>query len=160
VLTLELDEYHIPAVGRSILVCHLLRRYPTQTLTISYSPFDIGLFGLLGIIGAILAPVWGRLVDRIVPWSGQFIGMSLGLVSMVIALAAADRSIGGVIVPMILFDCGAQLYAVSNSYRVAGIDPKARARLNGCVLFCMFVGQVSDVLPSHMDLGSQLPEAK
>jgi hypothetical protein len=75
--------------------------------------------------------------------------MSLGLVSMVIALAAADRSIGGVIVPMILFDCGAQLYAVSNSYRVAGIDPKARARLNGCVLFCMFVGQVSDVHTAH-----------
>lgn len=132
----------------------------------SYSPFDIGLFGLLGVIGALLAPMWGRLVDRIVPWSGQFIGACLCLISMVVATAAASISIGGVVIPMVLFDCGAQLYNISNSYRVAGIDPKARARLNGCVLFCMFIGQVSAffmsrvscMIADHVDCGNSHPD--
>jgi hypothetical protein len=62
---------------------------------------------------------------------------------MSIALAAADINIAGVAIPMALYDCGGQLFQVSSSYRVAGLDAKARARLNGCVLLSMFIGQVS-----------------
>jgi hypothetical protein len=62
---------------------------------------------------------------------------------MAIALAAADVNIAGVAIPMALYDCGGQLFQVSSSYRVAGLDAKARARLNGCVLLSMFIGQVS-----------------
>jgi hypothetical protein len=62
---------------------------------------------------------------------------------MIIALAAADVNIAGVAIPMALYDCGGQLFQVSSSYRVAGLDAKARARLNGCVLLSMFIGQVS-----------------
>jgi hypothetical protein len=61
---------------------------------------------------------------------------------MIIALAAADVNIAGVAIPMALYDCGGQLFQVSSSYRVAGLDAKARARLNGCVLLSMFIGQV------------------
>ena len=71
---------------------------------------------------------------------------------MVIALSAADVSIAGVAIPMALFDCGGQLFQVSSSYRVAGLDAKARARLNGCVLLSMFAGQVS---PSSSSLSLQ-----
>jgi hypothetical protein len=67
---------------------------------------------------------------------------------MSIALAAADINIAGVAIPMALYDCGGQLFQVSSSYRVAGLDAKARARLNGCVLLSMFIGQVSSLLPS------------
>lgn len=112
-----------------------------------YTPFNIGLFGLLGLIGALLAPVWGRVVDRIVPWLGQISGSILALISMAIAFGAADISIAGVAIPMALYDCGGQLFQVSSSYRVAGLDAKARARLNGCVLLSMFAGQVSLVSP-------------
>jgi hypothetical protein len=62
---------------------------------------------------------------------------------MAIALAAADINIAGVAIPMAFYDCGGQLFQVSSSYRVAGLDAKARARLNGCVLLSMFIGQVS-----------------
>ena len=98
---------------------------------------------------ALLAPVWGRVVDKIVPWLGQISGSSLCLTSMIIALAAADVNIAGVAIPMALYDCGGQLFQVSSSYRVAGLDAKARARLNGCVLLSMFVGQVSRLLPER-----------
>ncbi|GFZ45710.1 hypothetical protein JCM24511_03439 [Saitozyma sp. JCM 24511] len=108
-----------------------------------YNSFDIGLFGLLGIIGALLAPQWGRLVDRVVPWLGQLLGCCTSLSAMIVALGGADKSIGAVAVAIVLYDMGQQLTQVSSGYRVAGIDPKARARLNGCVLLCIFAGQTS-----------------
>jgi hypothetical protein len=43
---------------------------------------------------------------------------------MIIALAVADINIAGVAIPMALYDCGGQLFQVSSSYRVAGLDAK------------------------------------
>jgi hypothetical protein len=81
---------------------------------------------------------------------------------MAIALAAADINIAGVAIPMALYDCGGQLFQVSSSYRVAGLDAKARARLNGCVLLSMFIGQVSLHLPhGNLDIdGDRLLERR
>jgi len=108
-----------------------------------YPPLDIGLLGLLGLIGALMAPQWGKLLDKIVPWLGQVLGISIALVSMAIALGAADISVGAVCISIVLLDCGQQLYQVASTYRIAGLDPKARARLNGCYLFSAFAGQTT-----------------
>jgi hypothetical protein len=121
----------------------ILHKTPLTLTRCRYNSFDIGLFGLLGIIGALLAPQWGRLVDRVVPWLGQLLGCCTSLSAMIVALGGADKSIGAVAVAIVLYDMGQQLTQVSSGYRVAGIDPKARARLNGCVLLCIFAGQVS-----------------
>jgi hypothetical protein len=126
----------------------LIDSWTTSTFLLSndpynYTPLKIGLLGLLGLLGAMLAPLWGRLVDKIVPWSGQMLGAIMCLIAMLIALGAADINIAGVAIPLMLYDCGAQLFVVSNGYRVAGLDAKARARLNSCVLLFMFMGQVS-----------------
>lgn len=125
----------------------ILTSWTTQTFlltdTYGFSTLQIGLLGLLGLIGALLAPQWGRLVDRIVPWLGQLIGLSTGFCGMIIAFAGAEKSVACIAVSITLYDCGMQLWQVSSSYRIAGIDPKARARLNGCTLLCIFAGQVS-----------------
>ncbi|EIW66281.1 hypothetical protein TREMEDRAFT_65551 [Tremella mesenterica DSM 1558] len=122
--------------------------WTTMTFVLSsdpyhYSPFDIGLFGLLGIIGALMAPQWGRLVDRIVPWTGQIIGFCVTTASMIIALAGATKSIGPICVAMVMYDAGSQLAQVASTYRIAGLEPQARARMNGCFLLLMFIGQTS-----------------
>lgn len=70
-------------------------------------------------------------------------GLSLGFSGMIIAFAGAERNVAAIAVSILLYDCGMQLWQVSSSYRVAGIDPQARARLNGCSLLCIFAGQVS-----------------
>ena len=70
-------------------------------------------------------------------------GSIMCLIAMIIAFGAADINVSGVTIPLTLYDCGAQLIVLSNGYRVAGLDAKARARLNGCILLSMFVGQVS-----------------
>jgi len=108
-----------------------------------YSSLDIGLIGLLAIIGALFAPQCGRLIDRVVPWLGQFLGLAVSLIAMIIALLAAQLNISAIIISIVLFDMGQQLWAVSAAYRIAGIDPKARARLNGCYLVSIFAGQTS-----------------
>ncbi|OCF55750.1 membrane protein [Kwoniella mangroviensis CBS 10435] len=108
-----------------------------------YNSFEIGLFGLLGLIGAILAPQWGRLVDRTHPYLGQISGISINMISMVVALVGADKNISAVCIAIVGYDMGQQLAQVSSSYRIAGLDPKARARLNGCSLLAVFAGQTS-----------------
>ncbi|WVF72050.1 hypothetical protein IAT40_006862 [Kwoniella sp. CBS 6097] len=108
-----------------------------------YNSFQIGLFGLLGLVGAILAPQWGKLVDKVHPYLGQLIGLSTNLVAMVVALAGANLHISAVCIAIVLYDAGQQLSQVSSSYRIAGLDPKARARLNGCSLLAVFIGQTS-----------------
>ncbi|WRT67277.1 uncharacterized protein IL334_004244 [Kwoniella shivajii] len=120
--------------------------WTTLTFVLSASPyhynsFEIGLFGLLGIIGALLAPQWGRLIDRVHPYLGQLTGISINLVSMIVALVGANKNIAAVCIAIIFYDMGQQLSQVSASYRIAGLDPKARARLNGCSLLAVFIGQ-------------------
>lgn len=63
---------------------------------------------------------------------------------MIIAFGGAEYSVAAIAVAILLYDCGMQLSQVGGSYRIAGIDPKARARLNGCSLLCIFAGQVSN----------------
>jgi len=70
-------------------------------------------------------------------------GSIMCLIAMIIAFGAADINVSGVAIPLTLYDCGDQLFVLSNGYRVAGLDARARARLNGCILLSMFVGQVS-----------------
>ena len=107
--------------------------------------------GLLGFVGADLAPFSGKLVDAVVPWSAQLMGLTLSFSGMLIALFTAERSVVAVAISVTMFDCGNQLFQVGSSYRVAGLDPKARARLNGCVLLALFAGQVSLYLASCID---------
>ncbi|WWC89895.1 uncharacterized protein L201_004824 [Kwoniella dendrophila CBS 6074] len=108
-----------------------------------YNSFEIGLFGLLGIIGAGLAPQWGRLVDRVNPWFGQITGISINLISMIVALVGVNKNVSAICISIIGYDMGQQLSQVSSSYRIAGLNPKARARLNGVSLLAVFIGQTS-----------------
>lgn len=127
--------------------------------TYSFSSLSIGLMGLLGFVGAVVAPFSGKLVDAVVPWLAQLIGLSLSFSGMLIALFTAEKSVVAVAISVTMFDVGNQLFQVSSSYRVAGLDPKARARLNGCVLLALFAGQVSCNTQSRMNHTAPRAEA-
>ncbi len=47
------------------------------TDTYGYNPFQIGLFGLVGIGGVLTAPLCGRLLDMLVPWWGQLFALGI-----------------------------------------------------------------------------------
>jgi hypothetical protein len=67
-----------------VLLAQLNFQTPSATLSFlladppyRYNPFEIGLFGLVGLAGVCTAPFTGRLVDNLVPWVGQLVGVML-----------------------------------------------------------------------------------
>jgi hypothetical protein len=92
------------------------------------------------MLGVGTAPFVGRLVDRLVPWIGVFIGILIQASGQIIATAGGTVNVACVIIPIFILDVGQQLQQVSNQMRVFGISDLARARLNACYIICLFIG--------------------
>ncbi len=98
-----------------------------------------GLFGLVGVVGALAASSVGKLADRI---DARIItGIMLG-----IALAAFlifwlfGQMLWGLIIGVILLDLGTQGTQVSNQARVYSLNAEARSRLNTIYMVSYFIG--------------------
>jgi predicted MFS family arabinose efflux permease len=110
----------------------------------NYSSLIIGLFALIGILGVCTAPLVGRYVDRLIPWTGVLIGICIQCSGQVLVTGGGVVSIACVIIPIFLLDIGQQMQQVSNQMRVFGISDLARARLNACYIISLFIGIISN----------------
>jgi hypothetical protein len=108
----------------------------------NYSSLVIGLFGLVGMLGVATAPFVGRLVDRLVPWTGVFLGILIQGSGQIIATGGGVVNVACVVIPIFILDVGQQLQQVSNQMRVFGISDLARARLNACYIISLFIGTI------------------
>lgn len=50
--------------------------------TYHYNPLEIGLFGLIGILGILCAPFVGRFIDRMLPWVTNLIALGIQVSSL------------------------------------------------------------------------------
>lgn len=105
----------------------------------SYSPQTIGLFGALGMIGALAAPLAGRYADK----KGTAATIRLGLYLAMLAfalLALSSTWVAGIILGVLILDLGIQIAHISNQTRLFEISQEARSRLSSIYIFCYFVG--------------------
>jgi predicted MFS family arabinose efflux permease len=98
-----------------------------------------GLFGLLGLAGALAAPAVGRVADRRGPRFATGLALALALASFAL-LALAGKTLSGLVAGVVLLDVGVQSAHVSNLARVHALDPGARSRRNTVYMVSYFAG--------------------
>ena len=113
--------------------------YLLQTPPYHYGPDVAGLFGVVGVVGALFAPLAGRLADR---HGSRFVnGLALGCVlASWILFAVGWRSIAGLALGVVLLDLGVQSNHISNQARVLGLSSEFRNRLNTVYMVIYFAG--------------------
>ncbi len=118
--------------------------WTTLTFHVSGAPFYygtdiIGLFGLLAIAGALMAPAFGKKADGVLPEKSQLITVSM------IVLAAAilfifPTNIWALIMAVLLLDVGVQATQVTNIAMIYMLDEQAHSRINTIYMTSYFIG--------------------
>ena len=99
---------------------------------------ETGLFGVVGLAGALAAPKVGRLSDRWGP--GVTVTVSLALVAAAFAVMWTWVAIPMLIVGVLLMDLGVQTVQVAEQGRVLALLPSASSRLNTLYMVARFGG--------------------
>lgn len=123
-------------------VAFLLSNPPWQ-----FSDATIGLLGLLGAAGALVAPWAGRQVDR----GRARLTTTAGLVLLLLGwlpLFRAEHSLVAIIIGVLVLDIAVQLVHITNLNMVYRIDPDARNRLNAAYMVSYFLGGATGSLVS------------
>lgn len=100
----------------------------------------VGLFGLVGALGALAAPWIGRFADKKSARTTIGLGIALCALSFVIYWIWGGTSIVALGIGVLLMDVGLQAAHISNQSRVFALVPEARSRLNTAYMFAYFMG--------------------
>jgi predicted MFS family arabinose efflux permease len=99
----------------------------------------VGLFGAVGVVGVMTAPIIGRMSDRRSPRRTSAIGLGILLLSFFIFLAG-QHSLAAIVAGVILLDLGLQTSLVSNQARMYAISTDLAGRLNTIFMTSCFLG--------------------
>jgi predicted MFS family arabinose efflux permease len=104
-----------------------------------YGSSRIGLFGLVGAAGVVMANAAGRLADRgRVAWLTT--ANALGIIIAFVALYFGRHSLIWLIVGVVLLDAGAQGMQVTNQSVIYQLRPGHRSRINAVYMIGLFLG--------------------
>lgn len=104
-----------------------------------FESYQIGLFGLLGVSGALGASLIGRLTDKKNPKTVVTGCTGIAIVAYLI-LSLFGMQIWGIIIGVILLDLGIQGAQISNSTIIYSINNDERSRLNCVFVVSNFIG--------------------
>ncbi|MBR0008432.1 MULTISPECIES: MFS transporter [Bacillus] len=108
-----------------------------------FSQKAIALYALVGIAGAVAAPIGGRLADRGLTRLATGIALGVVVVSLLLPLMIQSRSPVGITVLVaaaILLDMGVSANLVLSQRAIFSLAPEIRSRLNGLFMAIFFLG--------------------
>ena len=118
--------------------------WTTLTFHLSGGPFYfqsnvIGLFGLVAIAGALLAPIIGKRTDKGKGLRVRFMAVGLIIFSILIMMIF-QHSVVVLIVAVLLLDIGAQALQVTNVAMIYTLDESSHSRINTVYMTSFFIG--------------------
>jgi predicted MFS family arabinose efflux permease len=108
-----------------------------------YSSLTIGLFGLIGIVGMLISPIYARTVtDRFVPHFSVLFGLSCSLLGVCLGTYTGTFTVAGPVMQALLMDFGNQTAQIANRSSIYSIEPKRRNGVNTAFMVATFCGQL------------------
>jgi predicted MFS family arabinose efflux permease len=106
---------------------------------LNFSPGTIGLFGLVAIGGALVAPYFGKLADKGSSYKSLLITVGL-MIGSIILIKLFPFSIAVLIISIFFLDIGVQATQITNFARIYALDEHAHSRLNTIYMTTYFIG--------------------
>jgi predicted MFS family arabinose efflux permease len=107
--------------------------------TFGYGSATAGLFGAVGIVGVLVAPVAGRLATGPNPERLNVVSL-LATAASFLVFALAARSLVAIGAGVVLLDAGVQANQLTNQTVIYGLRPELRSRLNAVYMVGYFIG--------------------
>ena len=104
------------------------------------SQSEIALFALVGALGAIAAPMAGRLADAGHTHRASLLAMLFGALSFLPALVHPLYSVIGLAVTGVVLDFCVQMNMVLGQRAIYALDANSRSRLNALYMTSIFIG--------------------
>lgn len=104
------------------------------------SQSQIAVFALVGAVGAVAAPMAGRLADAGHARAGSLLALLLAPAALLLGLTVPGYSVIGLGLTGVLLDFAVQMNMVIGQREVYALDPASRGRLNAVYMTSIFLG--------------------
>jgi predicted MFS family arabinose efflux permease len=136
-------ELRLAAITEGLIFAAYMAFWTTMALhlqepQIGLGPAAAGTFGLIGVVGVIIAPMIGRFADR----RGAYPAIIGGtvLVAAGWAMMGLWSTLSGLVAGVILLDAAARTVLIASQARVFAQETEARSRLNTIFIGSTFMG--------------------
>ncbi len=108
-----------------------------------FSQKEVALFALVGVAGAVAAPITGRIADRGVTKHATGIALLTVVISLLLPIIIHTNSPIGIailVISSLLLDAGVSANLVLSQRALFSLSPEVRTRLNGLFMAMFFFG--------------------